>query len=225
MARIPLITATLALLISVILNSPVSTSAAGTSGLDKHNGTLQLTPSMSLSALAAHPDTTPVLLPASGKTIPLGTLRRLTALGSTAKQAGSGQPPRAITLSPSASGHPVTTRQELTQALKEADGATLRLPSGKTITAAMLRYLQPLVEQRLGRPLASSQAGKKSGTIVRIQPTTTKKEWQQILQKPDSTLLENPQGKRITVGQLKQAFQEQFGQETPSGGWPVRVAR
>lgn len=200
-------------------------ASVATGGEAAQNNMLKLTPDMSAATLAGRPDSTLVLLP-SGKTIKLGKLRRLLDLSRKAKQAKAKPLPRALTLQPAQAGHPVRDAQDLSAALKRSDRETLQLPSGKRITVGMLRYLQPLVEQRLGRKLSGpATRSKRTGNIIKIKKTTDKEDWIKILQQPDSTILENPNGKRVTVGELKLTLEKQLAGNRGPALPPVPLKR
>ena len=81
------------------------------------------------------------------------------------------------------------------------------LPSGKRTTVAMLKLLQPQVDEKRRQlpstPQKSLQRPNLSGAAEKVTPQT---DWYAVLQKPDNTVLENNKGKRITVGELKQTM-------------------
>ena len=94
---------------------------------------------------------------------------------------------------------------ELATALTRQGTQTLQLPSGRTLTAEQLRFLQPEVEKRLGRKLtAAPRAPDRSGPAIKVPRGVSKAQWDALLQKPDDTVLESPSGRRVTVGEVKQ---------------------
>jgi hypothetical protein len=195
------------------------------SGNADQSNLLKLTPGMSPATLAGRPDSTMVQLP-SGRTIRLGRLRQISELSRKAKQVTAKPLPRSLSSHPAQTGLQVRNEQDLAAALKRTDNDTVLLPSGKRMTVGMLRYLQPLVEQRLGRKIAGAGSPPNRGAkIIKIKSTTNKKEWIKILQQPDSTILENPGGKRITVGELKLSLEKQLAGSRQPASKPVPVKR
>ncbi|MBF8258914.1 MAG: hypothetical protein HW377_1288 [Actinobacteria bacterium] len=80
----------------------------------------------------------------------------------------------------------------------------MRLPSGRLATVGQIKLVQPLIEKKIGRSLSSiPKRASLSGPAVKV---TAKSDWKEIIARPDGTVLESPDGTRITVGELKQAF-------------------
>ena len=179
---------------------PISpTFAADLAGVPKP-GIVKLTPNMPASALTGRPDTDLVEL-SDGRQVRLADIRRLTAAARKMETARGSRLPAAFKAKPAATGAPLNSSADLSAALKRPDTDTVVLPSGRRLTVGMIRQLQPQVEKRLGRPLvASAQRPNLSGTAVKV---TAKSDWKQLLQGADGTVLEAPNGTRITVGELK----------------------
>jgi hypothetical protein len=154
--------------------------------------------------LAGRPDASLVELQ-DGRRLKVGDIRRLTALTRKARAAAPGsRMPQALKLKPAAKGTPLHTAADIAAALERPDGETVQLPSGKTMTVGLLKLVREDVERRLGRSLtAGTGRPDLSGTAVRVAAGT---DWKNILGRPDGTVLESPRGKRITVGELKQAL-------------------
>jgi hypothetical protein len=93
----------------------------------------------------------------------------------------------------------------LAAALSRPDSDTLELPSGRRLTVAQLEFLKPQIEKQLGRPLA---AGAATRSAVKVDRGT---DWRRILRMPDDTLLEAPDGTRVTVADLKRALRDDTG--------------
>ena len=122
---------------------------------------------------------------------------------------------------PAATGTPIKTAEDLSAALKRPDSETVKLPSGRLVTVGQIKFLQPEVERRLGRSLASlPQRPDLKGPAIKIAAKSDPEYWNEILDKPDGTILENASGKRITVGELKRALAEKAS-GTP-GAQPVK---
>lgn len=158
------------------------------------------------NALQGRPDTDLVEL-SSGKRMKIGDIRRITAIANKNRiTAPKSLEPRAVKLRPAATGGiALRSRADLNTALQQrADSETVVLPSGRRTTVAMLKMVQPQVEERRRqlRP-ATMQRPNLSGPAMRV---TADSDWVAILKQPDSTILESTRGKRITVGELKQSL-------------------
>ncbi len=165
---------------------------------------LKIQPGMSPATLAGRPSNELVMLP-SGKTISIGKLQKFSAISKKLRQVKN-QPQRmGLKYQPAATGIQVKNAMDLSAALQRPDSDTVQLPSGKLVTVELLHYLQPEVERRIGHNMASTSVKHElNGKPIKVQKTTEKEYWKEILLKPDSTVLETPDGQRITVGELKQ---------------------
>lgn len=176
---------------------------------------IKQTPGMRISDLAGRPDSTRIQL-SNGKMVRLGELRRFDAAAKGIRAAmGSRLPlPSTLKVKPVESSNTVKLRsnRDLTAMLKRPDTDTMRLPSGRVVTAGQLKFLQPQLEKKLGRPLGSvSQTQPPSGPAVKVGKNITRGEWDALMRKPDNTILETANGKRTTVGALKQAIAAEKG--------------
>lgn len=167
---------------------------------------LKIQPGMSPAVLAGRPGNELVLLP-SGRKLSIAKLQKFSAISKKLRQVKN-QPMRmGLKFQPAASGIQVKNGADLSAALKRSDSETVELPSGKLVTVELLRYLQPEVDRRIGRNIAITTERYDSGSKpIAIKSTTDKEYWKEILLKPDSTVLEAPDGQRITVGELKQSL-------------------
>jgi hypothetical protein len=166
-------------------------------------GIVKFSPNLSAAALAKRPDTDLVEL-SDGRRIRLGDVRRLTAAAKKMRAAKKDRLPAALRAKPAPTGTPLRNAEDLAAALKRADNETVVLPSGRRTTVGMIRLVQPQLEKRLGRPLAgTAMRPNLSGPAVRV---TAGSDWKDLLQRPDGTVLEAPNGTRITVGELKESF-------------------
>ena len=181
---------------------PAGIGAAGAGGV---SNIIKYTPNMNLKSLAGRPDSDFVEF-SNGKRISLGKLRSLEAAQQKMLAAVPGRRlPAALKVKAAATGTIVRNAADLNAALQRPDSETVQFPSGKTATVGQMKYVQPLVEKKLGKKLTSMSQG--PGTeIIKISNATTQSDWKIIFQKPDSTVLESPNGKHITVADLKQAM-------------------
>jgi len=168
---------------------------------------IKINPQLTVLSLAGRPDSDLVEL-TNGRRINVGSLRKLKAaqLKMQAALPGSRLSP-ALQQKPAATGFAVGSAAELASALKRPGTDTVRFPSGRTATVDQIKFLQPFVEARLGRSLSSpGQQQSSAGATVKITNATSKGDWLQILKLPGDTLLEAPDGKRMTVGALKMSL-------------------
>lgn len=166
-------------------------------------GVVKFAPKMPASALAARSDTDLVELP-DGRRVRMGDVRRLKDAARKMRAKKGAPLPAGLRARPAATGTPLRNASDLGAALKRPDTDTVVLPSGRKVTVGMIRLLQPQVEKRTGRPLsAGAKRQDLSGSAVKVGPKT---DWKDILQRPDGTVLEAPDGTRITVGELKKTL-------------------
>jgi hypothetical protein len=160
---------------------------------------------MRISTLAGRPDSDFVVF-SDQRRMRVGALRKIEAAAQQMRGASTARAlPPGLIARPAATGTPVTDAADLATALKRGGTDTLELPSGQTLTAAQLRFLQPEVEKKLGRRLDAVPARPVlTGPAIKVPKGISEEEWQKLLQKPDNTILESPSGKRVTVGEIKQ---------------------
>jgi hypothetical protein len=180
-------------------SSAVGPAAVATPNIIKYNSKI------TAPSLAGRPDSDFVEF-SNGRRLSMGDIRRLQAAQQKMRAAKPGSRlPAALKVKPAVTGKRLNTSADIATALKRPDNETVRLPSGRLVTMGQIKFVQPLVEKRLGRSLATLPKEKDlSGPAIKITKTTTKSEWMTIFQKPDNTVLESPNGKRVTVGRLKQ---------------------
>jgi hypothetical protein len=78
----------------------------------------------------------------------------------------------------------------------------VQLPNGTKVTVADLKRMDSLMQRWKGHGIVQAQAGRPSlaGPAVMVHDTH---ELQALQGKPDSTVLENPKGVRVTLGELR----------------------
>lgn len=180
-------------------SNTASMSTAATPNIIKY------APNLKVSSLAGRADTDIVEF-SDGRRMRVGDIRRLQVLQQKMRAAVPGSRlTAALKVKPATTGIQIKNAADLAAALKRPDNETVKLPSGRLVTVGQIKLLQPLLEKRLGRKLEiTSLQPDRSGPALKISKTTTREQWKSILQKPDNTVLESPNGKRITVGELKQ---------------------
>ncbi len=184
---------------------------------------LVFTPDMTIQKLAGRKDSDRVQLP-SGKMTTVGVLRRLDAAAQKMRSAKSSPRPSPIRMQPAATGLLVNNRMELVAALKtRRDSDTVQFASGRRATVGQIRALQPYLEKRLGQKFdAIPQRPNLIGPATRVSATQDDKQfWKDVLQGPDTRILESPRGKRITVGELKQYLNSANGRASKRGVQPA----
>ena len=78
----------------------------------------------------------------------------------------------------------------------------VQLPNGPKVTVADLKRLDNVMQRWKGRSIVQAQAGRPSlaGPAVMVHNAH---ELQALQSKPDNTVLENPKGVRVTLGELR----------------------
>jgi len=171
-------------------------------------GIVKFTAKMPANALEGRPDTDMVEL-SNGSRVRLGDIRRLKTATRKLREPKADRLPTALRAKPAGTGTPLKNAADLAAALKRPDNDTVVLPSGRRVTVGMIRLLQPQVEKRVGRSLAvDTKRPALSGPAVKVGANT---DWKDILRRPDPTVLEAPDGTRITVGELKRALAAEGG--------------
>ena len=166
---------------------------------------IKFAPNMPAAALASRSDSDLIEL-SDGRRLRLGDVRKLSAALQKMRTAPKMALPPALRAKPAASGTPVRNSTDIAESLKRSDQETLQLSSGRRLTVGQLKLLQPQIEKERGRSLAAAARGpSRSGPAIKVGP---KADWKSLLQKPEGTVLEAPDGARITVGEIRQALRE-----------------
>lgn len=166
---------------------------------------LKYTSKMTVASLASKPDTD-IIQFKNGRQLSVGAFRRLDRVAKKLRAPRVNKKPAAFKYQPNPGKIKLkmNTASDLKQVLKLDDRDTVELPSGRLVTAAQIKFVQPMVEKRLGFKLSSlPQRPDTSGPALKITPNTNKKKWEEIFKKKENTIIESPDGKRITVGELK----------------------
>ncbi len=181
--------------------TPVTSGAAAPASLATAQ-VVKFKPGMRMSALAGRAPSDLVEF-SDGRRMHVGQLQRLQAWARRARGTPRRPIPAAFRARPAATGRRVGDASELLAALKGPDSRTVRLPSGRLATVGQIRFVMPEVDKRLGRPLTAAALPNLSGPALKVGP---KSDWKSLLNKPDDTIVEAPDGKRVTVGMIKQAL-------------------
>jgi len=169
--------------------------------------TISYKPGLTFQQVSSKPDTTRVEI-APGRHITVGDLRRLEQVQQRMRAtAPDSKLPGAFKIRPNISQVKLTmaSQVDLSAALKLQDNATVRLPSGRIVTVAMLKYLAPIIQKQAGIDIAKvGLRPKLSGAAVKVPDANNRKRWQEIFQMPPETVLEAPDGHRVTLGEFAQ---------------------
>jgi hypothetical protein len=158
---------------------------------------------MPANALTALSDADRVELP-DGHQVRMGDVRRFKEAARKMRARKGAPLPAGLRLKPAPTGTPLKNASDLAAALQRPDTDTVILPSGRKVTVGMIRLLQPQVEKRAGRPIAAGAKRRDvSGPAIKVGAKT---DWKDVLRRPDATVLEAPDGTRITVGELKKTL-------------------
>jgi hypothetical protein len=90
--------------------------------------------------------------------------------------------------------------------LARPDSDVVRLPNGTRLTVGDMKKLAQIAPQLRGRPLVADTRADLRGNAVRI---SSARELANLRTAPDSTVLENPNGVRITLGELRAEARKQ----------------
>lgn len=147
------------------------------------------------------PSSTKVVLP-NGKVLSKGEISRLSQYAKAMRKSRDKKLPKGLTKKPRKRGFAVANSNDLLKALNKGDEETLILPSGKRITAGLLKLVRPQVELQLGRSLTH--------TTIQAPPIKVNKnsDWESIFLMPDTTRLQSPDGTIITLAQLKYSLKD-----------------
>ena len=142
------------------------------------------------------PETTPIALP-NGTVLSTADFNRLSRIGEALRKHKKKDLPKGLTQKPKKRGISINNSEDLKKALKRKDKETLVLPSGEHMTVGLLKLLEPQIERQLGRSLTET------GDHAKTVKVGKKTDWKSVLQMPDDTILQAPNGTKITVIQLK----------------------
>ena len=197
------------------LDRPAVESGRAKYGVVANPNIVKYTLHMTWQSLAGRADTDLVELP-NGQHVKVGTLRNFQTAARIMRSPRVDRTPRELKSLPNKSSFTtVRSASDLTASLKLPDSTTVRLPSGKFATVGQIRFVQKTIDKKSGFKLtALSMRPDLSGPAIKIpkdmNQSMTKdqqeKFWENILQNPDRTVLESPNGTRITVADLKQGL-------------------
>ena len=168
-------------------------------------GPVQMSSKTTLNQIRALPDAAEVRTP-GGRVVTAGRYKMLADAMLRIKKAGKAPQARAeFMLSKTQGAAKVQLKEgvDLASLAKRPDSDVLQMPDGNKITVGDLKKLSVLQQRLGGQPLTSIKAAARpslTGSAIKItSPADIKK----LQGKPDSTVLENSTGRRITLGELR----------------------
>lgn len=130
-----------------------------------------------------------------------------------AKQASRQPSPRMFARPTAPAVAQVRNTNELSAALARNPSDVVQLSNGVKMTAGDLQKLSPLMQRLNGRTVAqvaatAPQRPNLSGAATKI---SSARDLEKLKNNPDSTILENKNGARVTLGELREAAKKKQG--------------
>jgi hypothetical protein len=178
---------------------------------------IKYTAGFRMQSVIGRPDTDMVEF-ASGKRVSLGDMRRLEAVQRRLRAVvPNSRYPWGLEVKPAGNGTPLKNSGDLVAALKRGDREEIKA-QGSDATIWQVKFVQPIVEKRLGRKLDTlPQRPSLDGPAESVSLQTPSARWKELMRGPDSQILMSPTGKRVTVGELKAAVTWLYGPNSARG--------
>lgn len=190
--------------LTLLLAYPAFAAATGPAALSGNS--LQITKQTSMSQIRALSDNATVRT-SNGREISAKRFKALADAIVEARKVGPmAKPNPAFAFSRTQGAAQVQLRPgvNLKEIAKRPDSDVLQLPDGRKFTVGDLKKLSAIHQKRTGKSLmdvqASVQRPSREGVAIKV---SSKEELKSMAAKPDSTVLETPGGKRITLGELR----------------------
>lgn len=166
------------------------------------NEQFEVTKKTKLSEIRALPDNKPVRM-TNGRVIPAKNLKAFADMLKSAKTKSA--PVRATEKFSPAQGAAqiqLTKGSNLHLLKTRSNSEVIQLPSGRKMTVGDFKKMDQIAIAMTGQSITSRQTAPPtgSGTPIKIK---SKKDFETFSGKPDSTILESPSGKKITLGELR----------------------
>jgi hypothetical protein len=94
----------------------------------------------------------------------------------------------------------------MTSVLARPDSDVVQLPNGTKLTVGDIRKLQQIAPQMRGQSLPTSARADLQGSATRV---TNARDLASLRNAPDNTVVENPNGIRVTLGELRTEARKQ----------------
>lgn len=164
-------------------------------------GTYQISAKTTMTHLQSLPDNQIVRM-SNGREVPAANLKALANFIRTAKKA-PGKPPQKFIMPAGAAQVQVQKGFNLHALSSRNNSDVIQLPSGRKMTVDQFKKIDMLAKITTGKSLLERQPAEPvaKGPAIKIKSVQDLKA---LAGKPDSTLLESPLGKKITLGELKE---------------------
>ena len=162
----------------------------------------QVSAKTKFSQIQALPDSTMVKMP-DGNEARAGNLKALAKFIKMAKaQKGSVKPTAQFAKPQGMAQLQISKGANFHMLMQRKDSDVLQLPSGRKLTVGDYKKIDQFAKMMTGRGITERQAAppSTSGPAIKIK---SKSDFDALKDKPDSTVLEGPLGKRITLGELR----------------------
>lgn len=140
----------------------------------------------------------------SGRQMKVGSYRRLSAAFASAQTRSAARAAAPFAYSKPAGGITLPAGETPAQLQQRPDNTVVRFANGSVATVGQIKAMRPFIEQRYGVSLNAPPPAAPSGNAVKVGNLDSA--LAQLKGASDSTILESPQGTRVTVGELKLAL-------------------
>lgn len=178
-----------------------STAFGAEGGKTKTSESFQVSAKTTMNQIRALPDHQNVRM-ANGNVVRVGNLKKLANIIKMAKMGGA-KPPQKMTLPQGVPQLKIQKGFNFHELATRKNSDVIQLPSGTQITVEQYKKIDAFAKIATGRSFAERQApmsAKGSGAPIKIKSA---KDLAALAGKPDSTILESPLGKKITLGELR----------------------
>jgi|GEM_PF-2179279 len=194
------------LLAALIYMAVVNRAEAQTNPVPKLPATRAVGPQTKLSDLRLLPENAMVQTP-SGREIPAKHYVKLADVMAKIRQNGITPRPNPKFIFSRTQGAPQVQLKpgvNLKEVAKRPDTDVLQLPDGRKLTVGDLKKIAVLHQKQTGKSLMdinpSANSPSRQGNAIKV---TSNADIKKLSSQPDSTILETPKGKRITLGELR----------------------
>lgn len=185
---------------------PITSVITDASPMTKVNGQWAIQKNTTMNQIRSLRDDDVVRF-ASGRTATAKSVKGMAVAITKIREAGLTSTPKANYQFSRLQGNPqlqLRKGTDLAEVAKRPDLDVLQLPDGRKLTVADLKKLSALNKQLNGKSFFEMQT--RPVNPIRVgsaQKIASPADVQKLENKPDSTLLESPSGKRITLGELR----------------------
>jgi hypothetical protein len=147
----------------------------------------------------------------SGRQMPVSRLRAIQQMFAHARERAAARPSQLkIYPAPSGACSPMREGETLQNILARPSEDVICFHSGRRATVAQIRALQAVAARGFARPYVPDLSASPSSAQA-VPVSNAQQMFAQLQHAPDSTVLVNPKGARITVGALRAAIAQEHG--------------